>query len=170
MLFEPKADDKGKLKYSAAFLMPVGSPNIKLIEDAIALHVKNKNKGVKLPYGKYCLRNGEDKEFDGYGENVKFISASSKNRPMVVDLMGDDILQNAANAPYAGCYVNANVDVWFQDDKEFGKRINASLRSVMMLRDGEPFGAGPRSAKEEFGDVSQDAGENTSSSDDGDLN
>lgn len=160
VLYTPKADDKGKLKYSAAFLFDknsdAGRKNIAEIKAAIQLHIKNKNKGTQLPSGKVCLREGTEKEFDGYGEGVMFVSASTKNRPMVVNLQGNDIGETDAKAPYAGCYVNANIDIWFQDSKEYGKRVNASLRSVQFLRDGEPFGAAAKDAKQEFGDVSED--------------
>jgi hypothetical protein len=163
VLFTPKADEKGKLKYSAAFLFEknsdAGRKNIQAIKDAIQQHIKNKNKGTQLPSGKICLREGSEKDFDGYGENVMFTSASTKNRPLVVDLQGNDIAETDAKAPYAGCYVNANIDVWFQNDKDYGKRVNASLRSVQFLRDGEPFGSAAKDAKQEFGDVSEDAGE-----------
>jgi len=160
VLFKPKADDKGALKYSAAFLFDkssdAGRKNIQAVKEAIQSHIKTKNKGTQLPSGKVCLREGAEKDFDGYGEGVMFTSASSKNRPMVVDLQGNDIAETDAKAPYAGCYVNANIDIWFQESKEYGKRVNASLRSIQFLRDGEPFGSGPKDAKQEFGDVNED--------------
>jgi len=50
VLYTPKADDKGKLKYSAAFLFDknsdAGRKNIAEIKAAILLHIKNKNKGT----------------------------------------------------------------------------------------------------------------------------
>jgi hypothetical protein len=49
---------------------------------------------------------------------------------------------------YAGCYVNAIVDIWAQDN-QFGKRINAKLLVVRKKKDGEPIGAGRTNAKAE---------------------
>jgi hypothetical protein len=72
----------------------------------------------------------------------------------VVDLQGNPLVTTDGK-PYAGCYVNANIDVWWQDNK-YGKRVNASLRSVQFVKDGESFGAGPLDAAKEFEDVTAD--------------
>jgi hypothetical protein len=50
---------------------------------------------------------------------------------------------------YAGCYVNASVDIWIQDNN-FGKRVNGNLHGVQFVRAGEPFGAGDVDALEDF--------------------
>lgn len=155
-LFEARAMDGGTPKYSAAFLLnkKTDAAQIKAVEDAINSHIKLKNKGGKLPSNKLCLRDGAEKEFDGYGETVMYVSASNARRPLVVDLQGNALAKEDGK-PYAGCYVNANIDVWWQDNK-YGKRVNASLRSVQFVKDGESFGAGPLDASKEFDDVNAD--------------
>ncbi|WP_244126983.1 ssDNA-binding protein, partial [Xylella fastidiosa] len=55
--------------------------------------------------------------------------------------------------PYAGCYVNANIELWAQDNN-YGKRINASLGGVQFLRDGEAFAGGGVASVEDFEDLS----------------
>lgn len=155
-LFEPRAMEGGTPKFSAAFLLrkKEDAAQIKAIRDAIETHFKSKNKGAKLPAAKVCLRDGSEKEFDGYGDDIMYVSASSAKRPLVVDI-DNSALSAPDGKPYAGCYVNANIDVWWQDNK-YGKRVNASLRAVQFVRDGEPFGAAPLDADSEFGDASDD--------------
>jgi len=155
-LFEARAMDGGTPKFSAAFLLNKKSDaaQIKSIEEAINSLLKTKNKGSKLPSNKICLREGSEKDFEGYGDEVMYVSASNARRPLVVDLQGNPLVANDGK-PYAGSYVNANIDVWWQDNK-YGKRMNASLRSVQFVKDGEPFGAGPLDAAKEFEDVTGD--------------
>jgi hypothetical protein len=54
-------------------------------------------------------------------------------------------------APYAGCYVNATIVVWAQDN-EHGKRINAQVKAVQFFKDGEAFGAAAVNPDDEFTD------------------
>lgn len=152
-LFEARAMDGGTPKYSATFLLnkKTDAAQIKVLQDAINEHLKLKNKGGKLPANKVCLREGSEKEFDGYGDAVMYVSASNVRRPLVVDLQGNPLVANDGK-PYAGCYVNANIDIWWQDN-QYGRRVNASLRSVQFVKDGESFGAGPLDATKEFDDV-----------------
>jgi hypothetical protein len=66
-------------------------------------------------------------------------------------------LVSADGRPYSGCYVNAQVEVWAQDHKSFGKRINAQLLGVQFVEDGDSFQAGaPPANPEDFGDLSAD--------------
>jgi len=95
---------------------------------------------------KVCMRDGAEKgDMDGFGEGVVFFNATTKSRPGVYDrdqspLTADD------GRPYAGCYVNAMVEIWCQDN-QFGRRVNATLRGVQFAADGEPFGGGGAPAK-----------------------
>ena len=60
------------------------------------------------------------------------------------------------NVIYGGCYVNAIIELWAQDNN-YGKRINANLLGVQFHKDGEPFGGGGVSVKaDDFDDVSGD--------------
>jgi hypothetical protein len=59
--------------------------------------------------------------------------------------------------PYAGCFVNAVVELWAQDN-QYGKRINASLGGVQFAADGDAFGGGGvRTEADDFDDLSVDA-------------
>jgi hypothetical protein len=91
-----------------------------------------------------CLHEGDEKDYDGYDENNMYISSSSSKRPLIVD-RDKTPLAEEDRKPYAGCYVNAVVRIWVQDN-QFGKRVNAELMAIQFARDGEAFGAAPVSA------------------------
>lgn len=90
---------------------------------------------------------GKPKTYDGY-EGMFVISSSNKTRPTVVDR---DLtpLAETDGKPYAGCFVNATITLWVQDN-QYGKRVNANLRAVQFVSDGDAFGVRPVDAEEEF--------------------
>ena len=162
-VFTPKAFKAGPGEtpktpgYSATFLLDKEehADQIKAIKRIIDHLVKTELKKNRLPNDKICLRDGEDKEdVDGYGPEVMFLSSGSRNRPAVVDRKANDITEESGMV-YAGCYVNASVRLWAQNN-DFGKRVNAELRGIQFLRDGDPFGGDKFDPKEEFGTVDAD--------------
>ena len=54
--------------------------------------------------------------------------------------------------PYSGCYVNAFVEFWTQDNN-YGKRVNATLLGVQFYRDGESFSGGGVADTDDFDDL-----------------
>lgn len=56
---------------------------------------------------------------------------------------------------YAGCYVNAIIDLWVQNNG-FGKRVNANLYGIQFVKDGEQFGAGAVDVFDDFDDLDGD--------------
>lgn len=166
-LFEAKAPPTpgGKAKYSASFLFPRNHPQIGEIQ-SLLVAVATAKWGAKagevlkaLKAGdRLCIRDGDAKsDTDGYAGNL-FINASNDIRPLSVGggpdgrapvTAGDGVL-------YAGCYVNAIVQVWAQDN-QFGKRINASLLGVQFLRDGPRLAGGGVAAADDFEPVPQAA-------------
>jgi len=149
-LFEAKSFNEGKPKFSAVFLLnkKTNAADIKAIRAAIEAVTKEKwPKGVKN-LKPSCLHEGSEKEYDGYGEEVMYLSASSAKRVPVVD--GDmSPLTEEDGRPYAGCYVNCSIRLWAQDN-EYGKRINAQLRAVQFYKKGEPFGEKQADPEQEF--------------------
>jgi hypothetical protein len=127
----------------------------------------NPKKWPKLKPEKVCLRDGDLEDWDGY-EGHSYVSASNSKKPSVIqnrkvknkdgDMVWAEAEEGGERAPYSGCYVNALVRLWVQDNKH-GKRINASLEIVQYLRKGEAFGAGPVDPNEKFSDdlVGEDA-------------
>lgn len=81
-----------------------------------------------------------------------YVSARSKTRPSVFDQQRQELTESDGK-PYSGCYVNASIELWAQDN-DFGKRVNAQLRGVQFLRDGDAFGGGARPADaDEFDEI-----------------
>lgn len=94
---------------------------------------------AKVASDKLCLKDGDESgrpEFEG----CFTIKASTKKRPLVIDRDKSPITEDD-NKVYAGCYVNAVITLWGQNNS-WGKRVNAQLDGVQFARDGEPFGEG----------------------------
>lgn len=89
---------------------------------------------------KLCLHDGDAKaDKEGFKGNL-YVSASNKLKPLVIDGQKQPLDANSGK-PYSGCIVNAEIELWAQDNK-FGKRINASLRGVQFVRDGQRLSGG----------------------------
>lgn len=152
----PKAG--GELAFSASFLIPKDHKNIAALNAAIDTVGKEKW-GVKAAAvlkalrsaDKTCLHNGDAKsEYEGFEGNM-FVSARSKVRPTVLSQTREELTE-ADGKPYSGCYVNVSLELWAQDNS-YGKRVNAQLRGVQFLRDGDAFAGGARPADaDEFED------------------
>ncbi len=166
-LFEAKTvNGEGDPRFSAVFLMDPKHPQLEEVRKTLKQVAKEKwGEKWETIYGqlekklKLCLHDGDEKaEYQGFPGNF-FLNAANKARPTVIDRDRTALIQ-ADGRPYAGCYVNAVVDIWAQDNN-FGKRINASLSGVQFLRDGDAFVGGGVAAPHEFDDISEgaDAGE-----------
>lgn len=118
--------------------------------ERIALDEFKKKVGFKS-----CLRDGNEKpELDGYGDGKSFISARNKIRTGVVKRDLSPIVEEDGII-YAGCYVNATIRLWVQNNS-WGKRVNAQLRAVQFVKDGESFGAEKVDASKEFEALNSD--------------
>lgn len=139
-IFVAKAVNGGEPRFSGNFLLDKtkDAAQIKKIGDEIRRLEAVTFKGKKLPADKVCLRDGDEKEYDGYA-GCMFLSAANKRRPTVID-RDKSPLTAEDNKPYPGCYVNAVVNLWAQDS-QYGRRINASLEVVQFVKDGPAFGA-----------------------------
>jgi len=166
-LFTPSAFGDGEPAYSCSFLFEPDSPAHVAIREALQQVAKEKwadKAGAMLKSlkadNKLCLGDGERKaDKAGYEGNL-YVTARNAVRPTVIDRNKSPLTQ-ADGKPYAGCYVNAIVDVWAQDN-QYGKRINAKLLGVQFVKDGEPFGAGKSTASlDAFEDLGEDEEEVT---------
>lgn len=139
--------DEGK--FEATFLIPKSNTDLKAALDA-AIDEALKEAKIKVPSDKRCLKDGDESDYDGYANHWSF-KAANDTRPTLVDrdrvqLVADDAVL------YAGCYVNAIVDIWVQNNN-YGKRVNANLFGVQFLKDGEPFGRGSVDVTDDFDDL-----------------
>lgn len=162
-LFEAKSvNGEGEPAFSASFLMDPSHPSVAALRAAFETLGKEKW-GAKWPAVKKeieakdrtALHDGDTKSSYGGFEGNLFVSARSKTRPLVID-RDRSPLTNSDGKPYAGCYVNASVELWCQDNN-YGKRINASLRGVQFVRDGEAFAGGGAASEDDFDDITEGA-------------
>lgn len=164
-LFEPSTvAGEGEPRYSAALILGTDHPQIKEINDKIKAVATEKWKDkadamIKSleKTGKLALHDGDEKpNYDGFPGNM-FVSASAKvsARPTVIN-SDKTPLTDRDGKIYAGCYVNVSLDLWAQDNA-YGKRVNAQLRGVQFLRDGDAFSAGRPADSDEFEAVTEGA-------------
>lgn len=159
-LWEPKTvNGEGKPAFSASFLIDPADPQVKAINAAIEQVAKDKwgqradaiLKQLRAQ-DKVALHSGDLKaNYDGFA-GMLYLSARSMTRPLVIDRDKRPLVE-ADGKPYAGCYVNASVELWAQDNN-YGKRINATLRGVQFVRDGDAFAGGGAASEDEFEDLS----------------
>ena len=161
-LWVPTAFEEGQeKKYSATLLIPKNDPQHKMIQDAIKevaqAEWKNKTdatlKSIENIPQKYCYMDGDGKALDGYAGHFA-LSAKSKKRVPVKD-RDTSALSEADEKPYAGCYVNASVEIWAQGGKHAGMRCQ--LRGIQFVRDGDQFTAGSVANDDEFEDLGNGA-------------
>jgi hypothetical protein len=158
-LFEAKTvNGEGKPAFSAAFLISPKDPQIAMINTAIS-SVAAEKWGIKADAilktiraaDKTCLHSGDLKSnYDGF-EGMMYISARNPLKPSVVDTNRSPLVAEDGR-PYAGCYVNAVLELWTQDNN-YGKRVNATLMGVQFYKDGESFVGGGVADADDFDDL-----------------
>lgn len=93
-----------------------------------------------------CLKRGEivaagDPTYVG-----QFVLKGSNKKPFsIYDGARMPIPADSKIAPYAGCWVNAMVDIWAQDN-EWGMRINATITGIQFVEHDQAFGGGAKPA------------------------
>ena len=114
-----------------------------------------------------CYGNGAEKvnkktfqPYDGYAGCV-YITAGRETPPQVIQADGKPIdpsntmaYQQLTRGMYGGCYVNAAVKPWLQENK-FGRGVRCDLVAIQFTRDGEPFGEGAVDASGMFAPVAK---------------
>lgn len=160
-LFEAKTvNGEGDPAFSASFLMEPNHPAVAELRAAFEQIGKEKW-AAKWPAIKkeieakdrLALHDGDLKSQYGGFEGNLYVSSRAKTRPLVID-KDRSPLTAADGKPYAGCYVNASIELWAQDNN-YGKRINATLRGVQFYRDGDAFAGGAPADADEFDDVAE---------------
>ena len=144
-------------KFDATFILDKTehAPAIRQINEVFEELAKEKFKGKLPPEDKLCLKNGDNTdrpELQG-----KFtVKASTKKRPLVINKDKTPLVESD-NVIYAGCYVNAIITLWAQDNA-YGRRMNAQLDGIQYWRSGEPFGIAGVSSDEfdAFGPAPED--------------
>lgn len=173
-IFTPKAfNDDGEPAYSAALIIDPKVSKAYVIEEAGMLtpikitealeRVAKDQWGAKAgtvlddltAKGRVCFVAGPKTDSSGQPyagfEGAYHMSTRGKTRPLCLNRDKTPVAEQDG-VIYAGCYVNASVELWTQDNK-WGKRINASLRGVHFVRDGDAFTGGAPASPDEFPDL-----------------
>lgn len=158
-LFEAvQFEGKGDFSFRASFLVEPGSKADKQILAAIEATAKDKWGAKYAPLlaaakanpQRICYVSGDLKVYDGYA-GMMALSASrklDKGRPGIYD-KDKSPLSASDGRPYAGCYVNAKVEFWAQDN-QFGKAVRCTLIGVQFAGDGDAFSAGSVPSQDDF--------------------
>lgn len=157
-VFEKASYNGQETKYEATLLIPKNNDQLETVKKHTKEALLEKfTTADKIPKGitkgvRNCLRDGDDQEYDGYAGHMSF-KASNNNRPRT---LGRDKkpIQPESGLLYAGCYVDAIVEIWVQNN-QYGARINANLLALRHREDGEAFGAGgiPDGVEDDFEDL-----------------
>lgn len=160
---EPQAFGDGEPAYGAKFPIVPNSDQHKLIEDAIKEVAKEEWKDKAdsvlamlaedwklVAFAKRVYRSKKTGEaYQGFEGKHYLSTRNAKTQPSVYDKYGEQVTSKAGieREAYSGAIVNASVEIWAQDNK-WGRRINCSLRGIMLTGEGENFGggSGPASA------------------------
>jgi len=163
-LAEPQSFGEGEPAYGAKFPIVPNSEHQKLIEQAIMAEAKEawKDKADsvlamliedgKVAFTKKVYRSKKTGEaYQGF-EGAHYLSTrNAKTQPTVFNQYGEPLSSKGdiERQAFSGAVVNASVEVWAQDNK-WGRRINCTLRGVMLTGEGQNFGgsAAPASADE----------------------
>jgi|TARA_R110002110_G_scaffold124244_1_gene301526 hypothetical protein len=149
-----KSEFNGQVgKFEATFLMNKES-QAKMITDVQAqIALIQKDNKAKVSPDKLCLKDGEFVDYDGYAGCMS-IKAGSNRRPTIIDRDKAPIVEDD-NIVYAGCYVNAVIELWYQDNS-YGKRVNCNLLGIQFAKDGDTFGAGDTDVSDDFDTIDND--------------
>jgi hypothetical protein len=149
---------EGKPRYSATLLIPKGDPQIAEVEKAMRAAAEDKwgpakadaaVKGLRAA-NKTAFNDGDLKsDYQGFEGNM-YVGAHAQAAapPRLLDGRKQELPRDTG-VIYPGCYVNASVEFWAQDN-QYGKRINCSLRGIQFVKDGDSFAAGAPASLDEF--------------------
>jgi len=164
-LYTPSAfQDNQQVKFSATVLFEKKSKQAKAIKALLEQVAKDKwgaqsTTILKQLFAgdKMCLHDGAIKaDKDGYDDTLNYLNATSKSRPGLFNRTREPVTE-ADGVIYSGCYVNFIIELWAQDN-QYGKRINAELKGVQFVGDGERLGGASPASAEDFPELEDEGG------------
>ena len=156
-LFNRASFDGQETKFEATLLLDkeTQADQIAVIDKAIDDLLKEKfPKGAPRSVKRTCFVDGSTKDYSGY-ENAYAFKGTNNTRPTVINRDRSPIVE-ADNVLYAGCYVNAIVDLWFSDHIKGGKQILGNIKGIQFSKDGEQFGVDTTSSCDDFDVIEED--------------
>lgn len=151
-----KAEFEGvATKFEATFLISKDDPQVDMVNKAIDTFLAEKfPKGAPKSVKRTVFVDGDTKDYDGY-ENMMAFKGSNNKRPTIIDRDKTPIIEED-NIVYAGCYVNAIVDLWYSDHPKGGKQVLGNVLGVQFVKDGDAFGADTTADADDFDIVEDD--------------
>jgi Protein of unknown function (DUF2815) len=160
-LVEPRSSvENGVKKYSADFLMPLTHPGVQQFgaeytkaaqekwkehAQAVMTIIQNDRKLRCFGQGNEKVNGKTFKPYDGYADQF-YISANKDQMPQMIQGDGSAVdptntmaYQALARKLYGGCYVNAAIRPWLQENKH-GRGVRCELIAIQFAGDGEAFG------------------------------
>lgn len=156
-------DPSAKPRFSASFILAPDHPQVAELKELITHLAKEKwgkdaeamLKAIRAK-DRICLHDGDLKaKYEGFAGNLYVSAAAPENKPPTVVDTARVRLDARSPIPYAGCLVNAIVEIYAQDNS-FGKGINATLAGVQFVADGQAFGGGRAASEDEFEEIATD--------------
>ena len=176
-LVEPKktTNEKGEVRtaWSADFILPPDSQQYKQVMQQYMTLASEKWKEraqtimqmIQADRKSRCYGNGAEKvnkttllPYDGYEGNA-YVSAISNRQPQMIQPNGQPVdasnsmaYQAIARGVYGGCYVNAAIRLWLQENTH-GRVVRCDLVAIQFSKDGDAFGGGGADVTGMFGAV-----------------
>lgn len=151
-------DDNGEAKYGIVGMLPKKTHRAArdLINERIEELLKE-NKVKSLASDKKFLRDGDDSGKEDYADHWT-VSARETRRPPLRNRANEVVEpEDAVEVFQPGFWGDILIRPWYQNNK-YGKRVNAGLSSVQMVRKDEVFGEG-RLSDEDLDDTFEDYGD-----------
>ena len=152
----------GEPRYSASIIIDPSTPSHEAVKKAMLAAAAKQwgaEKAAKAVEGltksaKVAYVDGDTKaDFAGFAGNFAIQAHAKANTPpaLVKTVNGKNVRLDRESQTdiYAGCYVNAIVEFWAQDN-QYGKRINAQLAGLQFVRHGDPFSGGRAAEDDDF--------------------
>ena len=168
---------KEKISYNSEFIMPMDHVGLQQFLKAYAALALDKWKDnanavmgmIQNERRLRCFGRGEEKvnkktfqPYDGYAGNA-YITVGRDTPPQLIAADGNPVdaantmaFQATARTLYGGCYVNAAIKPWLQDN-QYGRGVRCDFVAIQFAGNGEPFGAGATDVSGIFGAVATQA-------------
>jgi hypothetical protein len=163
-----------KPRWSSTFLLPADGELWKKVDELMLATAKEKWEkkadayltAIKTDPKATCFTDGARKpDYDGYAGHWALAShrPEDKGRPLVFDTDKSpiytptgDLYPGKAGRIYSGCFVNATVEFWAQDNKN-GKGIRCTLLGIQRFKDGDAFSGGAAPNADDFEEITEGA-------------
>lgn len=168
-----KQRENDERRWTATFLVPVNDPQFKLVNDTIEAIAKETFEkkwqqvlaAIEGNAQKFCWIDGKKKAYEGYqgAWALSSLRKESAGRPGVFDTdktpiykPDGSLYEGKAMRVYAGCYVNAHVNFWPQDNTH-GQAVRCELVAIQRSKDGDAFSGGMAVDDSAFEEISEGA-------------